>query len=1195
MANLRVGCATTEMQCTNVRSVNQNRAVALKLLIFALASVPLPSLCNEAARTTIPLAGQWRFALDPTDVGIAQGWFNSNLTHRIRLPGILQAQGYGNEINTNTPWVLTLYDTNWFLRDDYKAYIKPGNVKVPFICQPPRHYLGPAWYQRQIEIPRTWRGRRVVVSLERVNWESRLWLNDRLIGTNNSLCTPHEFDLGILPPGKYRLTIRVDNRMQLPYRPDAHSVSDSLGQSWNGIVGKIELRATPAVWIENVHAVANVQTRSVLLKVQLGNVTGAPGKGVLEVLYNRPASRRLTVRTRSPERLIKAPVEWGADGGTTEIEVTLPKDKNELWDEFTPALHSLQLVFAAETGTQTVNLPIGLRELKAVGQDLVINGRPTHLRGTHHGGDFPLTGYPACDVEYWRKLFATCKKWGLNHVRFHSFCPPEAAFAAADELGIYLQIEPGMWNTFNPGTPMEEMLYFETARIIKYYGNHPSFVLFSPSNEPKGRWRDVLPKWAAYFRASDPRRLYTTGTGFTDPDAPGPLDKVDFCVTQRFGQRRVRGEPGWFGRGYSNALHNVTVPVIVHELGQWCAYPDFDVIKKFTGHLRPGNYEIFRDSAAASGLLSINKQFARASGRFQLACYKEEIEANLLTPGLAGFQLLDLHDYIGQGTALVGVLDPFWEEKSYVTAHEWRRFCNVTVPLVRLTKRVFTTAEKLEADVEVAHYDTAPLTNSIVSWQVTDTRGKTVAQGEFQPRTISIGRNTAIGKIELDLGTLRAASMYKLIVRVLNAGGARAGYGSHTEPTIKNELAPVRKSMNTASVGLGNANNSSTEGGQACESGSAVASAQLVAENDWNFWLYPARVDESEPPDVFVTCSWDEAEAKLAAGSKVLFVPRPAELDWCSPPLAEVPIFWNRLMNPQWSRMLGLWCDTNHPALAKFPTADHCDWHWTELSRNARAINIGQLPRNLEPIVAAIDDWNRNWRLAPIFEAKVGRGKLLVCSFDIVNDLQARPVARQLRRSLLDYMASAKFAPAVQLRPEQIRSLLFDTLVMRKLGARASGPGTNPNATIDGDPNTFWTTTDPVPWLTISFTQPVAINGVVLMSRQNDRNHAGDIRAYKIEVSNDGQLWHKIACGELGSTWLPQSVRFQQTVTAQYLKLTRLSGFGEDKSTALAELAVMYAGPKLTDTGTDKLEYKRIRSGTPDIDEAQPSGTTPQN
>ena len=100
------------------------------------------------------------------------------------LPGILQAQGYGNDISTNTPWVLSLYDKLWFQREDYQTHTKPGHVRVLFVSQPTRHYLGAAWYQRDIEIPKDWEGRRVVLFLERTRWETRARLDDKLIGTN---------------------------------------------------------------------------------------------------------------------------------------------------------------------------------------------------------------------------------------------------------------------------------------------------------------------------------------------------------------------------------------------------------------------------------------------------------------------------------------------------------------------------------------------------------------------------------------------------------------------------------------------------------------------------------------------------------------------------------------------------------------------------------------------------------------------------------------------------------------------------------------------------------------------------------------------------------------------------------------------------------------------------------------------------
>jgi beta-galactosidase len=1156
---------------------------------------------------TQSLAGHWRFLLDPHDLGVADKYFNRNLSQYVQLPGILQAQGFGDEISTNTPWVLSLYDRLWFEREDYQAHTQPGKVRVPFVSQPTRHYLGAAWYQRDIEIPQEWEGRRVVLFLERTRWETRAWLNDKLIGTNNSLCTPHEFDFGIVPPGKHRITVRVDNRMLLNYRPDAHAVSDSLGSTWNGIVGKIELRNTPPVWIEEVQVKPINDNRDLEIKMRVGNATGRNAKAA----YNATIMPHERADIGLPDKSLDDGLLDVPPGGAWVEFKTWLYPQTPVWDEFHTDLQQLHVSLSSRSHRDSRWVKFGLRDITTSGQEFIINGRPTMMRGTHHGGDFPLTGYPSCDEDYWRKLFRTCKKWGLNHVRFHSFCPPEAAFIAADEIGIYLQPEPGMWNEISPGTPMEKFLYEETERMIKYYGNHPSFVLLSPSNEPKGRWKESLPKWVSHFRERDPRRLYTTGTGWSLIDEPQPVaDKVDYLAVHRIGLNMMRGNSAWFGRDYSRSMNTVDVPNIVHENGQWCAYPDFDVIKKFTGFIRPENFEIFRDSAAKTGVLEYNKQFAHASGRFQLACYKEELEAIFRSPGLGGFQLLDLHDYIGQGTALVGLLDPFWEEKSYVKAAEWRQFCSETVPLVRLTKRVFTTADQFDPDIEVTHYGQAPLTNSALFWWVTDKNQRVVAQGELPPARLALGRNPALGKAIMDLAKLTAPAEYKLNV-------ATEAKRQTSEMRSPNRL---------------------------------LTSA---ATNEWNFWLYPAEVSTEAPTNVLVTSSWSEAEAKLAAGGNVLFLPSPADLDWSSPPLDNLPVFWNRLMSPQWGRMLGLWCDTSHPALAGFPTEAHCDWQWTQITKGTRAVNIGKLvaagilpavepgfqpggpnSRNGEdlssshapkpssanpggrmpsstagkmpaatvtPIVAAIDDWNRNWKLAPIFEAKVGKGKLLVCSFDLATKLDERIVARQLRRSLLDYVSSEKFQPAVVVSPEQLRALWFDSLVMHKLGATVTTSSGSGREAIDGDPNTFWTAggrgrgadgRSHPHTLTITFSNAVAMNGVTLMNRQNDRDHLGDIRDYTIELSHDGQTWRPVVTDKLPSTWSPQTVSFKQTETAAHLRLTAVSGYGADASTALAEIAVLYAGPPLPENSAATIEYRRVRSTATDVDEGPATEAT---
>ncbi|BCU79492.1 discoidin domain-containing protein [Luteolibacter sp. LG18] len=1096
-----------------------------KLLLCAQALLPM--MCAAAAPDeTVGLAGAWRFALDRSDVGINEAWPKKELPDKIQVPGILEAQGYGDEISTTTPWVLSLYDRTWHQRADYAPYTKAGDVKVPFLCQPPRHYLGAAWYQREIEIPKGWSGKRTTLFLERPKWKATVWLDDKEIGSCLSLCTPHEFDFGLLAPGKHRLTVRVDNRMILPYRPDSHGVSDSLTNAWNGIVGKTELRATPAVWAEDVQVFPAADAKSARVRVHVNNATGGKAAGKVSFLIEAGPNA-------APFKMAPVSVDFDSADKSTALETVLPCEGVKMWDEFTPALYKLRVAVRGEVAgksiEQNLETTFGFRDFRADGPRFMLNGRPAFLRGTHFGGDFPLTGYPPTDTAEWKRIFKICQDHGLNHMRFHSWCPPEAAFEAADELGFYLQPEPGMWNPFSPGSEITKQLYTETERIIASYGNHPSFLCLSASNEAAGRWKQVLPEWVQHFRGADPRRLYTPDTGWSLIEAVSePLnDGADYLAVGRVGNNRVRGDSGWFGRDFQKSIDGLGVPVVSHEVGQWCAYPDFRVIEKFKGFMRPGNYEIFRDSAAKHGLLEDNAAFARASGALQLACYKEEIEAALRTPGLGGFQLLDLHDYTGQGTALIGVLDPMWNGKGYSTPEGFKKFCNTVVPLARLKQRTFTTADKFEVPVEVANFGVAPLEAGDAAWRISDAAGAVNAEGKFKAGTLTLGKNQPLGKITTDLSKLAAPERYTLAVKV-------GGY-----------------------------------------------------ENTWDFWLYPADKEAAVSAGVVETSSPVEATKALAEGKKVLFTPRLADLGWTSPPLARVPIFWNALMGPNWGRMLGLWCDTKSPALAGFPTDESCGWQWSEIVSKTRAVNLDKMPRGLKPIVSAVDDWNRNYKLGVVFEATVGTGKLLVCSAN----LTAAPVGLQLHRSLLDYMAGDKFQPKTAVTPAEFGGLFFDNLVMKKLNATATADGQPANGIVDGDPNTYWCSADvknnphpkPPHEIVVTFPQPVAMTGLVVMPRQNHREHQGDIREYKLETSDDGAAWQTVAQGQLASTFDPQTVAFGKRVTAKQLRLTALSGFGSDESASVAELAVNYAGPALPEN-EGSVEYRRVKTASPDID-----------
>lgn len=965
------------MEPTKKQPISRRSFLAMAGITTAAAAIyPRTALFAKATEIIPPadgalsLAGNWRFALDREDAGVSSGWFSKTLTSntQIALPGILQTQGYGDEITAETKFVAALpRDMRWYLLPQYKPYTVPGNVQVPYLSQPVRHYLGVAWYQRDIDIPANWTGKRVELKLERTRWQTDIYVDDKLMGSNRSLVAPHDVDLGILKPGKHQLSIRIDNRMLAPtYRPDGHGVSDGEGSTWNGVVGRIELSATSPVWITDAQVFPNLAGKQAQVRVTIGNVSGKAGSGTLSAGG------------------VSVPAKWDENGGKAILDVPMPNAK--AWSEFTPELQHLSLSLKGGLADHQHPITFGMREIKTDGNRVLLNGEQFQFRATHDGGGFPLTGYPATDVATWKKIIGICKDWGLNGMRFHSWCPPEAAFTAADELGFYLQPECGMWNSFDAEGKMLAVLNDETQRMQKAYGNHPSYLMLGATNEPAGNYAKQLPGWDKAWRETDPRRLYTDGTGrySPPPGGAGTAFAADFLVTGS----PARGPRGWFGADYEEALagvrKGVTVPCIGHEIGQYCSYPDFGIIDKFAGkgkyaafpdgigwgkvaYMHPGNYIIMRDSAQKHGMLKQNKALAHASGKFQVACYKEEIEALLRTASYSGYELLDLHDYLGQGGALIGLLDAFWEEKGYVTASEFRKFNNTTVPLIRLKDRVFTSDQTLTANAEVAHYGPATLKSVTPTWRVLNSTGKTVLNGSLPALDIARGSGTSLGTISASLSKLPSPAAYSL---VLDLGST--GFSNH-----------------------------------------------------WNFWVYPAATKSAIPADVLVTSNWDEAKASLDKGGKVLFLSGIPEKP--SPDLAmtTTPIFWNRLMNPNRTWMLGLLNDAKHGALATFPTEDNCDFQWVNLLPKTVAMNMEALPDSLDMIVQPIDDWNRNLRLSMLFECQVGKGKLVVTSFDLSDQaVEGKPVAAALRKSVLNYMASAKFKPQQSLKSDEFSNWL---------------------------------------------------------------------------------------------------------------------------------------------------------------------------
>jgi len=941
----------------------------INILISLLAILAVG--CNQqVGKQKIDLSGTWKFAVDPGDKGVSEKWFSQTLADQVTLPGSMSTNGKGDDISLTTKWTGQIVDSSFFKSAEYARYREPGNIKIPFWLQSLKHYQGAAWYQKEVTIPRNWKGLNIGLFLERCHWESRLWIDSKEVGMRNSLGTPHVYDLTtLLTPGKHTLTVCIDNRTkEIDPGLNSHSISDHTQTNWNGMVGQLFLEARPVMNIHNINVFPDVQNKKITAKINVVNPIAKATKIKLNIKVDGPTS----------------PTEQSADfelsPGDNILSVRYPMDSDvKLWNEFHPDLYKLTAVLTdpASGTSDTCQTIFGMREFKAVGKQIQINGQPTFLRGTLECAIFPRTGYPPTSADEWLRIFNICRAHGLNHMRFHSWCPPKAAFDAADQTGFYLQVECSSWanqsTTLGDGKPFDKYLYEESQRMVETYGNHPSFCMMLYGNEPAGSYQiPFLTEFVSFWKKKDSRRIYTSGAGWPN------LEVNDYLSTAN---PRIQG----WGEGlksiinsaapttdydWSSRIASFKQPVVSHEIGQWCVYPNFKEIAKYDGVVRAKNFEIFQETLKDHGMAQLADSFLLASGKLQVLCYKADIEAALRTPGFGGFQLLDLHDFPGQGSALVGVLDAFWDEKGYISPKEYSRFCNSTVPLARLKKHIFTNNETFEAAVEVAHYGEAPFTACTPEWKITDKSGKTIQSGKLPQTNIALGNGTKLGTISASLASVTVPEKLTLEISV------------------------------------------------------------VTFSNSWDFWVYPSRNEAIAGGEkIKVVTSLDQsAQNILEKGGSVLLTLKKGTLKPGSGGNIAIgfsSIFWNTA----WTRgqaphTLGILCNPKHPAMAEFPTEYHSNWQWWDAMSHSGAINLGGFPSEIKPIVRVIDDWFTNRPLALVFEAKAGKGKILVSGIDFTTDMEKRPEAKQLLFSLKKYMAGNQFNPKIDLGIDKLNGLI---------------------------------------------------------------------------------------------------------------------------------------------------------------------------
>lgn len=829
-------------------------------------------------------------------------------------------------------------------------------------------FVGEATYSRTFNVAKDWEGKDIFLKIERTK-PTEVRVDGKRVGSNSRISSPQEYDLtGILTPGRrHTLEIVVNNADSIPpmVARSSHAVSESTQTNWNGILGGITLEARNPFTI-----------RSVKIE-EYEDASGA----ALTVGFSSPAKSRKRLYLQWKDN---AYISKEISRGDTSVTLHIPLQEEDLWSGDHPRLHELKFSVKDHKGKIVAkkNMTTGFRKLGVTKDYFTINGRPIFLRGTVNAAVFPITAYAPMDTESWRKYFSVVKDYGFNHVRFHSWTPPEGAFQAADEMGIYIMAELPMWGEFDRDmTNHDRFLREDMKGIMEAYSHHPSFVMFSPGNE---LWGDIslMGEYMIEGKALNPRLLSTYGSNVY-LGMKGQIGKEDFIVAAKTGddtKKSVRGSNsfadtptgGILNSTYPNseftyalATNGLTVPAVAHEAGQYQIYPDFEEIDKYEGILKPDNLKEFQRRAMEAGMLGRNREFMEASGKWASKLYRAEIEAALRTPGMGGIEIFGLQDYPGQGGAFVGILDPFMETKGLVVPEEWRMaYGGDMAVLAEFPKFTFVSGETVEIPVKTVNYISDPDKFAEIEWSTDSSQGKISPQAGYG--------TLEIGKITIEMPVVAAPGKMTLSLK---------GNGGETE-------------------------------------------------NHYDFWVYPTSSKGVKA--VKVTHNMEEALRWLSKGDKVILMPDSATVARASLDPMFTPDFWNyRMYRTICDEMhlapspgtLGLYIDKTHPSLSKFPTDNHTDWQWYPIIENSRPLIIDRLPVEMRPIVEVIDNVERNFRLALMLECKVGKGKLMIISSDL-DKASEYPEGKWLLQSVKEYMAGKDFNPEYTLSAEQVRNLL---------------------------------------------------------------------------------------------------------------------------------------------------------------------------
>lgn len=961
----------------------------------------------DGAYMRILLNGKWHVVLEDGTTG------------QMDLPGTLDENGIGHRDVGANQW-----HPDAVLGNAAGEIDKDAPIATRFTR---RHtYEGEARISRKITVP-DYGTDRLFVLAERAR-ALRLLVDGEACAVfrQGTLSTPYIFELTGAAPGEHEFTFLSDN--SYPGMPKAaiyysSAATDETQTNWNGILGECSMYTRPQNFIDSLR----VYPRAV--KKEEKNKAGgyvldvcvelAPGakkvyKDAKIILQSEALAAGELEDTQTLTEIISYSGEGLAEAGTDKEENPktmeiwfrdLPLRENvKLWDEDEGNLYEMAVTLdngmsAEDKGGSTAECRtrFGIRSFGDKGSGrLALNGRAIFLRGEANCAEYPETGHPPMTIPEWKEMLLKYRSYGINFVRFHSHCEPEAAFAAADELGMLLQPELSHWDPKDAFGTEESYRYYraELVDLLKTYANHPSFVMLTLGNELQAQdeGRERMRELVRTAKRMDPTRLYANGSNaFYGEEGCDP--ESDFYTSQSCKDVVIRGTfSGMRGylnenypsadRTYDEAMAEIRKeyqkPVFSFEVGQFEVLPDFEELESFHGISDPVNLKLIKKRVEERGLLPTWEKYVEATGELSRLAYREEIEAAMRTRELSGISLLGLQDFPGQGTALVGMMNSHLEPKPYDFARpeRFREFFQECRILVKLPHYTYEAGERLIAEVEAANFGKENI-EGVFCWTLAGkksvsengncepaeikSKNTVIATGEDTEITICRpGSYTEVGSLDIPLDFVEKNTVLTLKVRI---GDSISAY-------------PIWVYRKTTPVCPENV----------YETRAFDMKTREILQNGGRVYLSPDADKESLPNSIKTQFTTD---------------------------------FWSVGTFADQEGGMGQLIDTEHPIFKEFPTDFHTDWQWWIMATKRAVI----LPHPMKTIITEMDSYAFLRPMAQMIEFRCLKGKVLLSTMEL-HKSQQYPEVRALQASIYTYLSGENFEPAEEITEEELSMLV---------------------------------------------------------------------------------------------------------------------------------------------------------------------------